>query len=68
MKALRWYENYLFPVTNLRESVEISENLCENFADLLRMYISAVLLRPPPSGLPLKGICGDDASVSVFLA
>ena len=46
MKALRWYENYLFPVTNLWESVEISENLCENFADLLRMYISAVLLRP----------------------
>lgn len=52
MKALRWYENYLLPVTNLWESVEISENLCENFADLLRMYISAVLLRPP-SGLPL---------------
>lgn len=47
MKALRWYENYLFPVTNLWESVEISENLCENFAKLLRMYISTVLLRPP---------------------
>ena len=57
MKALRWYENYLLPLMNLWESVEISENLCENLADLLRMYFSAVLLRSPPSGLPLKGIC-----------
>lgn len=54
MKALRWYENYLLPVTNLWESVEISENLCENFADLLRMYISTVLLRPPPFWITLE--------------
>lgn len=68
MKALHWHRNYLLSVTNLWESVGISENLCENFADLLEDVYLSLTSKPAPFWITLEGIGGDDTSVSVFLA
>ena len=68
MKALRWHGNYLFLQRICGNSVEISENLCENFADLLEDVYLSLTSTPTPFWIPLEVIGGDDTSVSVFLA